>query len=245
MEIKIGCCGWGFFRPANYFGKDWKKRFGSTLQAYAKLFSLVEVNTTFYRLPKLETAEKWYEEAKEINENFEFTVKCSKIVTHEDGFRTKASNQAYEATRKIAKALGAKILLLQTPASFKPTPSNLRNLKHFISKINRRGITLVWEPRGKAWEDGLLLKLCKSLNLVHCVDPLRRDPVYFSRKRIAYFRLHGFGKRSMYSYKFSKTELKDVLKKIEDLEAKVKSCYVLFNNIYMYEDAIEFLKLIS
>ena len=245
MEIRVGCCGWGFFRPANFFGRDWKEKFSNTLQAYAKLFSLVEVNSTFYKLPKLETAKKWYEDAKEMNESFEFTVKCPKLITHEDAFRTDASREAYGATREIARALGARVLLLQTPASFKPTKDNLDNLKRFISKIDRRGLTLVWEPRGKEWEDELLMELCKSLDLVHCVDPLRRDPIYFSRKRLAYFRLHGFGRRSMYSYKFSKEELKLVLKKIEDLSAKVKRCYVLFNNIYMYEDALEFSKMIS
>jgi len=58
---------------------------------------------------------------------------------------------------------------------------------------------------------------------------------------MAYFRLHGFGKPTMYNYRFSSEELR----KVKAAAQKFKDAYVLFNNVYMYEQALEFLNLIG
>ena len=64
--------------------------------------------------------------------------------------------------------------------------------------------------------------------------------MYFGKEKIAYIRLHGFGKPSMYNYRFSKGELQEINKKIQKLGTV--QTYVLFNNIYMYDDALRFRK---
>ncbi len=235
MKIKVGTCGWGFFKPAKFTPK---KKFSSNLQAYSSLFSLVEVNSTFYRIPKVKTAERW---RKEVSREFEFTVKCSKIVTHEDRFSTGRSIEAFERIEEVAKVLKAKIILLQTPASFKPTTTNIRNLKSFLSTIDSKFL-IAWEPRGN-WDDKIIKEICEEFNLIHCVDPFRHKTQYFSKKKIAYLRLHGLGKPMMYRYKFSDEELADLKKIINKL--KVKTVYVLFNNVYMYEDALRFMKILE
>ncbi|MDB5279195.1 MAG: hypothetical protein JWR61_4150 [Ferruginibacter sp.] len=51
----------------------------SRLQYYGSLFNTVELNSTFYKLPRLSTFEKW---AQEVNGNFSFTIKLSKEITH-------------------------------------------------------------------------------------------------------------------------------------------------------------------
>lgn len=242
MKIHVGCCGWGFFRPKVFFGKNWKEQFKSVLQAYASLFSLVEVNSTFYRLPKLATATKWFKEAKEKNKKFRFTVKCSKIVTHEDKFSSKRSVDAFESILEISKALKSDIILIQTPASFKAEEYNIKNLVNFLSRFRKQAINIAWEPRGKSWKEEIVKEICKKANIIHCVDPFRNSPQYFSTKKIAYFRLHGLGKPTMYNYKFSKNELTKLKKIISNLNAK--EVYVLFNNIFMYENALEFKEIV-
>ncbi|RLE42866.1 hypothetical protein DRJ48_02560 [Candidatus Woesearchaeota archaeon] len=241
MEIKLGCCGWGFFNAKQRIGSDWKLRFKTKLQAYSTLFDLVEVNSTFYKLPKKETAERWLDEATKLNPGFEFTVKCSQIVTHEDRFETEASIEAYASTLEIAKALKASVLLLQTPASFKPTKQNLNILNSFLKRI-RKPLQLAWEPRGD-WlkRPNLIKKICKAHKLIHCVDPLRADPA--SSTRVQYFRLHGFGKQMVYNYRFSKSELLKILDRVK--QVKAERVYVLFNNYYMYENCLEFKHLIA
>ncbi|RLE50833.1 MAG: DUF72 domain-containing protein, partial [Candidatus Methanomethylicota archaeon] len=64
MAVKVGCCGW-----AVRGGK----------QAYYKEFSLIELQETFYKLPKVDTVKSWREEAPS---SFEFAVKAWQAITH-------------------------------------------------------------------------------------------------------------------------------------------------------------------
>ncbi|MCD6403235.1 MAG: DUF72 domain-containing protein [Candidatus Aenigmarchaeota archaeon] len=243
MELIIGCCGWGYFNASEVFGKDWKKKFRSKLQAYAKMFDSVEVNSTFYRLPKPETAEKWKTEAEEVNKSFVFTMKVNQEITHKLRFGDR-SVEVFGRVREVGKRLGAKVLLFQTPASFKSTDENIDKMKKFFDEVERDGFVFAWEPRGEWHKNKELIKeVCSELNLVECVDPLRNTPVWFGRERIAYFRLHGFGKPSMYSYKFSDEELRKIKGIVESLN--VNKVYLFFNNVFMYDDAIRFKKIIE
>ncbi len=95
QTFTVGCCGWGYLREKE-FSKFLKQKYTSKLQAYAQLFRSVEVNSTFYRIPKLATAEKWRKEADEVNPKFEFTAKASQIITHIDRFGSSKSLDAFE-----------------------------------------------------------------------------------------------------------------------------------------------------
>jgi len=238
--VKVGCCGWNYLNAERYF-ENWKKRFRSKLQAYAKLFDLVEVNSTFYKIPKLETVKRWREEVDEINKNFEFTLKCNKAITHESAFSSKAI-ETFDEMKKIAKVLRASILLMQTPASFKPTKKNIEKVRKFFSSIDREKFKIVWEVRWKKdWSKEIVKKLFREIKVNQCVDPFRQEIFYF--KDVIYYRLHGLGS-GMYNYKFSDSELKLLASKVKE-EKEKKNMYVLFNNIYMYEDALAFIKLLK
>lgn len=238
VKVKIGCCGFSYFMPKKRFGDDWKKRFSSTVSAYASLFSLVEINSTFYNMPKISTVKKWFEEARKVNKNFEFTVKANQIITHKSKFKENAFS-VFEKMKEICKALNARIMLMQTPASFSPTNDNIKAMKDFFKNIERDDIIIALELRGKWLEKPKIIKsLCKELDIINCVDPLRNEPQYFGKANIAYLRLHGFGKPLMYNYTFSDEELEKVKEII--LSLKCKECYVLFNNFTMYDDALRF-----
>ncbi len=243
METIVGCCGYGFFNPKQFFGDKWKQHFASRLQAYAALFNLVEINSTFYKLPMLKTAEKWRSQALSMNKNFAFTVKCNQITTHKERFKTKSALYAFKQSLSVAKKLKASIVLIQTPASFTPTEENIEAFDRFMSNLKTE-IQLAWEPRGE-WlkENSLMLKLCKKHSVVHAVDLLRNEPVWLTKARIGYFRLHGFGSNIIYNYKFSERELSELLTKITKL--KPKKAYVLFNNYEMFSDALRFSELIK
>jgi uncharacterized protein YecE (DUF72 family) len=242
--IKIGCCGWGFLRPKDFFG-DKANKFKSILQAYSSLYPCVEVNSTFYRIPKLTTAEKWRKEVDEINKDFEFSVKCSQLITHQIKF-SKASVNVFEAMKEICMALKAKILLFQSPSSFKPSDENIKRMEEFFGKIKREKLILAWEPRGE-WhkKPELIKKVCKKFDLVECVDPFRNEALYFGKEKIAYFRLHGFGLISMYNYNFSKKELEELKEKVKSLEEELEEVWVMFNNSMMYKNALEFSNLLK
>jgi uncharacterized protein YecE (DUF72 family) len=81
-----------------------------------------------------------------------------------------------------------------------------------------------------------LKKLASKIGIYICFDPFKTK--LFSQKLI-YLRLHG---KKGYNYKYNEEELKNLVKIINNL--KFKNCYVLFNNTYMYQNALEFKNLI-
>lgn len=188
-EIKAGCCG-----------------FAVSQQKYFQIFPLVEIQQTFYQLPRLETALKWREAAPA---GFEFTMKGWQLITHEPTsptyrrlkrkpetkdfgrygkFRdTKEVRKAWDSTLTFARTLGATFIVFQCPASFFPHKENIENLQRFFSRVKLQGIEFAWEPRGD-WPEDLIRNLCKELQLIHCVDPFTNKPQH---GKIRYFRLHG------------------------------------------------------
>lgn len=239
--IKVGCCGWSYLDAKAKFGSDWRERFSSKLQAYAKLFDLVEINSTFYRIPKLATATRWREEVDAVNKKFEFTLKCSQIITHKDVFR-KSAFWAFDQMKGIAQELGAKILLFQSPATFRPTKANIERARKFFSKVDREGFVLVWELRwAKSWTRDIVQSLLGELRIEQCVDPFRQD--WSISRALNYYRIHGLGRPSMYNYRFSDSELKGLKRRVT-VGARKRDVYVLFNNVWMYDDAARFSALI-
>lgn len=229
--IKIGCCG-----------------FRSSRESYYGLLSAVEVQHTFYQPPQLATLARW---RKEAPADFEFTLKAWQLITHRSSSPTyrrlkreltgsekeeagyfRPSNivkQAWDVTRECAKALGAKIVLFQCPASFRPTNENVENMVRFFDEIKREGLIYCWEPRGD-WPKELVGDLCKDLNLWHAVDPFSERSV---TPRKYYFRLHG---RGGWRYSYEDAELEELYSMVEGSAES----YIFFNNVEMKNDAMRF-----
>lgn len=198
MRVKVGCCG-----------------FPRGMKHYFSQFRLVEVQQTFYKLPRIETVIKWRQSAPD---DFEFTIKAWQLITHPPSSPTyrkaglpipqgkeacygffKPSDEVMEAwhkTREIAQAVGARVIVFQCPASFVSSRENIDNMRNFFQALARDDSLFAWEPRGQ-WSDQIITDLCHELGLIHCVDPLLRAPLYGAAN---YFRLHGSpGYRHSYS----------------------------------------------
>jgi len=228
-EIKIGCCGFPLAR-----------------EKYFRLFSLVEIQQTFYQLPKYETAGKWRQTAPP---GFEFTLKAWQLITHEPtsptyrrlrrkippghfrrygSFRpTDEVLEAWDQTLQFARNLGASIVVFQCPASFRPERENIDHMHRFFARIDRGGLRLAWEPRGD-WPEDVVRGIAQDLNLIHAVDPFQGRPLYGT---LQYFRLHGIGG---YGHRYTDGELKKIL----SWALSDRMTYVLFNNRGMKEDAL-------
>jgi uncharacterized protein YecE (DUF72 family) len=88
------------------------------LEHYATLFDTVEVNTTFYRLPKREAVEAW---ARESPPGFLFAVKASRYLTHVKRLTDMRPGVArfYERIEPLADARKLGPVLWQLPGNFR------------------------------------------------------------------------------------------------------------------------------
>jgi len=242
--IKVGTCGWSV--------RGGRKK-------YFEVFKLIELQNTFYKLPRKETAIKMRDQAPE---DFEFTLKAWQVITHPPssptwrkaglkiepkkrdkyGFLrpTDENIEAWEKTLEICKALDARICIIQTPPSFRATEENVLNMEKFLTTINRGNIVIGWEPRGDWHKDPNLIKdICRRLDLIHVVDPFKHETVYYHD--VCYFRLHGIGPREVnYRYKYTENDLHTLADICKRYIPNCRDIYVLFNNIYMADDAQRF-----
>jgi uncharacterized protein YecE (DUF72 family) len=245
LIVKIGTCGFQRSRKLHFNNLD-----------------VVEVQQTFYDPPSEETLKKWREEAPP---RFEFTVKVWMLITHEynkmlwrkikrkipgdpkdyGGFKlNKNTLWALEETLKAARTLRARILVFQSPQSYKPTKENIERIERFFKEVDLEEFEVVWEPRGEWWnKPEVLKKLHEDLGLIIAGDVLRgRLPRH--KQDILYTRLHGLGGKEVnYKYKYTDEDLHKLKSIIEEYNAR--EAYVLFNNVYAYEDAVRFKNLIS
>ena len=232
----MGCCGFAVGRPR-----------------YFKALRLVEINITFYQPPELSVVQRWRAEAPA---GFEFVVKAWQLITHEAHSPTyrrlqeplrpgegdlvgsfklnRATLRAWDRTLAVTRAMGADKLLLQCPASFRPSPENEDRVRAFLSTVDRAGLTCLWEPRGR-WPNDLVARLCRELDLIHVVDPLQAAPVTAG---LGYFRLHGVGG---YDYRYSDEELAQIRERVSGHAP----AHVLFNNSSEFADARRFLDLVE
>jgi len=236
LELKVGCCG-----------------FPQARQIYYRTLPLVEVQRTFYQLPRVKTSHKWRQESPA---HFEFTLKAWQLITHlpssptyrrlshpipdelKDAYGsfkpTPANFKAWKDTLEVARALEAEIVVFQSQPSFGPGPKNMAQMREFFSTIERDGLQMAWEPRGP-WSPDEAGKLCRELDLLHAVDPFQNRE---KAGALIYWRLHGTGN---FRHRYTDQELGKLVTILH--KSKKKKAYVLFNNIYMWEDAQRFLEI--
>jgi uncharacterized protein YecE (DUF72 family) len=215
---------------------------------YFTKFPCVEIDSSFYNLPKVETARRWREAAPE---GFQFALKAWQVITHRADSPTYKRTRldprdrphcggfgfnptirwAWDETFAVAKALEAVLVLFQCPASFRPSKEHVENLRTFFERAKRGKFAMGWEPRG-AWEPELIGKLCGELDIVHVVNPLHTRLA--ARAPLRYFRLHGQGR-------FAEDELRG-LRQI--CAGERTPCYCLFNTPAMAADAERFARLL-
>jgi len=159
---------------------------------------------------------------------------------------TKENLWALEKTMEQAASAKAEVVVFQTPSNMPLDSQRLEEslcfFKHAI-EIAGDSMAIAWEPRGE-WVKSLdTLKKFREIGIIIVTDYLRVGPL-FPEGRVGYTRLHGLGGREV-NYRYKYTE-EDLLKLKETLSGLYSErVYVMFNNVYMLEDAIRFKELIS
>jgi uncharacterized protein YecE (DUF72 family) len=195
----IGCSGWnyadwrnGVFYPPRLPERRW-------LAFYAERFDTVELNTTFYHLPKRETVARW---AAETPDGFIFSVKVSRYLTHVVRLRNTGRHLALllERIEPLVEAGKLGPLLWQLPPTFRRDDDRLsaalaelpNNLRHAI------------EFRHESWFADEVLDLLRDSGVALVVADRPEVEAYQRRQltaNFAYVRFHhgSRGRRGNYS----------------------------------------------
>ena len=249
MALHIGTCGFSY--------KDWVGPFYpqgikslDMLPFYAERFGCVEIDSTYYAIPKPQLFESM---DRRTPNNFRFTVKAPGSITHlpaesapeaADAAAFRASLEPIHATGK----LGA--VLAQFPHSFRPGPDAYRRLRWLRGEWP--DIPIIAEFRHRDWQADATLATLRELDVGWCnVD----EPRFSSLMRpgsevtsgIGYIRFHGrnYGKwwkqeraaHERYDYLYSTQELTEWLPRIAAVDEQARETYVFFNNHHLGKSA--------
>ncbi|HVV76427.1 MAG TPA: DUF72 domain-containing protein [Mycobacteriales bacterium] len=184
--MRVGTSGWqyadwrGPFYPPKLPQRAW-------LAAYCQSFDTVEMNSSFYRLPSLDTVKRW---ADELPDGFVMAMKVSRFLTHVKRLRDPAEPverlMGVLAPLRDRGVLGP--LLVQLPPDFSVELGRLADtLEEFPGSVR-----VAVEPRHRSWftEELRALLAERDAALVwadrggHSVGPLWQTSGW------AYLRLH-------------------------------------------------------
>lgn len=188
--IRVGCAGWSL-------SAEHKSRFpeaGTHLERSARVFSTVEINSSFYRPHRPDTYRRW---ADSVPDTFRFTAKVPKEITHV--LRLQNAEKRLDVFLSEVMNLGEKLgaLLVQLPPRLALDPESARPF--LIAFRNAFSGRIAWEARHASWFVPEARKLLREFE----VAAVRADPVVAgspdpleadgeeSGAPFAYFRLHG------------------------------------------------------
>jgi uncharacterized protein YecE (DUF72 family) len=219
--IHVGCSGWvyrhwkGDFYPADLPQKRWFER-------YTQDFDTVEINASFYRVPRLSTFDGWREKAPP---GFRYAVKANRFLTHMKKLLDCEAPLAdfIALARRLGPSLGP--VLFQLPPNLH---KNLPRLDAFLDQLPD-DLEHVVEFRNRSWYDEDVLALLDrhgvgfvTHDLVGLVSPR------WASGRTAYVRFHGTGGK--YWGRYSEEEMADWAGWLIAQQAAGRSCWAYFNN---------------
>ncbi|HYE29658.1 MAG TPA: DUF72 domain-containing protein [Allosphingosinicella sp.] len=182
--VRIGCSGWIYrhwrdlFYPAKLPQRLW-------FDHYAGTFSTVELNTSFYHLPKPETFSGWRDRAPP---GFRYAVKAPRFITHMKKLKDCAEpvDEFLSRARNLGAAIGP--ILYQLPPRW---ALNRDRLDEFVALLPR-DLHHVFEFREKSWLTEEVLALLEARGVSFCAHDMRGLATpRWAAGPIAYVRFHG------------------------------------------------------
>jgi len=161
MHLLVGTSGYSYKEwKGNFYPKDLPDN--EMLQFYGTKLATVEINNTFYRLPKESVLKSW---ADQVPPHFQFSIKASQRITHIK--RLKDAGDETEYLLHIVRVLGPRLgcLLFQLPPNFK---KDLPRLEQFLKHIP--GDTrAAFEFRHATWFEQDVFDLLRANGCALCI----------------------------------------------------------------------------
>ena len=207
---------------SGYSYKEWKGSFypeklpaKDMLSYYSARLRAVELNNTFYRMPKPSMVESW---KTQVPDNFRFSVKASQQITHFKRLKDAATPTQYmlETVSILEDRLG--VVLFQLPPNMK---KDLERLETFLKDLPQ-DTPAAFEFRHPTWFDDEVIALLRNQNRTLCVSDTDDLPVNHIDKTAdwGYLRLRRVN--------YSDADLGDWVKRVR--EQNWKDTYVFFKH---------------
>ncbi len=218
----------------------------SRLHYYASIFNTVEVNSCFYKTPQHSTYEKW---SLDVPDDFQFTLKLSKEVTHAK--ELEADLSCMEHFFQTARGTGNKkgCLLVQLPG--KITLEYFEKLEKILQAIhdhdNNREWKIAVEFRNQSWYSGETNELLNEFEAAMVLNDHPKGKIVEPGYTAPFIYLRFHGPKGDYRDSYSEAFLKSKAMQVKEWQRQGKDVYVYFNNTAgsAYENAIYLKKIIQ
>jgi len=193
MDLFVGTSGYSYKEwKGNFYPEDLPDK--KMLSYYSERFSTVEINNTFYRMPKKEVFESWKEQ---VPANFKFILKAPKQITHIKPLKEKESPVEYflKTSSVLDEKLG--VYLFQLPPYLR---KDIQTLQKFLELIPG-SVRAAFEFRHESWFNDELYDCLKKGNFALCLSDTDEEPIkeITSTADWGYLRLRrtGYDKKSL------------------------------------------------
>jgi uncharacterized protein YecE (DUF72 family) len=190
----IGTSGWNYESWRRDFYRGLTRR--QWLEFCSHQFTGMEVNATFYRLQSVDTFRRW---RRDTLDDFRFTIKGNRFVTHNKKLADPLSAIRHERDR--AKGLGKKLtaVVWQLPERFH---KNMERIRGFVRALGHwRAVRHAIEFRHDSWFDEEVADCLRRHRIAVCQSDAADWPLWDAvTTDMVYVRLHGHDKTYVSSY---------------------------------------------
>jgi uncharacterized protein YecE (DUF72 family) len=220
-QIRIGTAGWSIPRQ---FANDYPHP-GTHLERYARAFSCAEINSSFYRSHRISTWAKW---AQSVPEDFRFSVKAPKAITHEAALACSPDQlkNFLAEVNTLANKLG--VILFQLPPKF-AFDFEIAEAFFLMLRDQYPGPTAC-EPRHPTWFSAEANALLQKFRVARvATDPASIPEATSSAgsNELVYHRLHGSPR--MYYSDYTEAFLQCLARTIAD-QHQTADVWCIFDN---------------
>ena len=218
----IGCSGWNYadWRGTFYPQREPQRRW---LELYARRFDTVEVNTTFYRLPRRDAVAGW---VKQTPADFRFAVKASRYLTHIKRLTDVSEGVArfYERIEPLIEAGKLGPVLWQLPGNF---PRDDERLRRWLDALPDGRHTI--EFRHESWFRAPVIRALRAHDVAMTIGDHPERP-FQTREATASWRFVRFhyGQRGR-AGNYSATEIEQWARRIAQWRRR-QEVWAYFNN---------------
>jgi uncharacterized protein YecE (DUF72 family) len=201
----------------------------SRLTYYSSFFNSIEINSSFYKIPLPRTVAKW---AGSVHQNFTFTFKMFKGITHAKDFQydERELHQFFDAIAHVGKKRAC--VLVQFPPSFEVTQfDKVMRLAGLLQGLNAdRSWNICFEFRHASWytEDLRAMLVNCDANLVRHDIPKSATPFSGLDTAIRYQRFHG--PTGNYRGDYDRGFLSEFAEYVQHWLSAGEDVFVYFNN---------------